>query len=233
MADIFSNRPGVVAVLNTGGIDDNPFRVTLDGFSQNGAQSGVIFTEMAIQRAGNYQFLHTLNDLVYVYSFGERIGQIRASGMLFAQLCNGVGGLSTLLAYYEANRLEARPDPVSIIIGTSDAGRFRGFLVELNVDVARPDARLAQFGMQFQALPSSSASGSGGGFFGGGGGNGSGGGGGGAGPGALAAAGAAGLAGAALGAIGAPASAVGATEGDFASGGMGGIPGGMGSPGGF
>jgi hypothetical protein len=151
MADLFNNQPGVVAVLDTDGGDDNPFRVTLDDFPQIGAQSGVIFTELAIQRHGSFQFMHTLRDLVYVYSFGERVGQIRASGMAFARMCSGIEGLSTVMDYYENNRLERRADPISIVVGTTS--RFRGFLTELNTDIARPEARLAQFGMQFHALP--------------------------------------------------------------------------------
>jgi hypothetical protein len=152
MADLFNNQPGVVAVLDTDGGDDNPFRVTLDDFPQIGAQSGVIFTELAIQRHGSFQFMHTLRDLVYVYSFGERVGQIRASGMAFARMCSGIEGLSTVMDYYENNRLERRADPISIVVGTTS--RFRGFLTELNTDIARPEARLAQFGLQFLALPS-------------------------------------------------------------------------------
>jgi hypothetical protein len=156
MADIFTNVPGVVTVLATNA-GDNPFRMTIDGFPEDGSQSGIIITELAIQRHGNFQFLHTLKDLVYVYSFGERIGSIRASGLAFAQLCNGTEGLPAVLEYYENNRLEARVDPISIVIGTSASGRFRGFLTELNADVSRPEARIAQFGLQFHALPSAKA----------------------------------------------------------------------------
>jgi hypothetical protein len=155
MAEIFNNRPGIVTVLNTTTDDENPFRLTIDGFNAAGGAGGVILCELAVQRAGNYQFLHTLKDLIYVYSFGERIGQLRTSGMAFTRLCQGGTGVEALLAYYEANRLEARADPISIAIGTSNNGRFRGFLTELNVDISRPEARLVQFGMQFHALPSS------------------------------------------------------------------------------
>jgi hypothetical protein len=162
MADIFNNEPGVVVVLDTGGGNgDNPFRLAIDDFPQDGS-SGLIVTELAVQRHGNFQFLHTLKDLVYVYSFGERIGQIRASGLCFASMCNGPsdGGLPTLLDYYETHRLEMRSQPISIAVGTSNNGRFRGFLCELNFDVARPEARLAQFGLQFHALPSAKGGGS-------------------------------------------------------------------------
>jgi hypothetical protein len=154
MAELFNNRPGIVTVVDTNSGDDNPFRLTIDGFPESGATGGVILTELAIQRAGNYQFMHTLVDLVYVYSFGERIGQLRANGIAFARLCNGSQGLGTVLAYYEANRLENQPDPISIAIGTGTDGRFRGFLTEINVDVTRPESMLAQFGLQFHSLPS-------------------------------------------------------------------------------
>lgn len=165
MAELFNNKPGAVAVLATNYTDDNPFRLTIDGFPRTGQSGGLILTELAVHRAGNYQFLHTLKDLVYVYSFGERMGQLRASGMCFSRMCRGStqDGLSTLLSFYEANRLEMKPDPISIIIGTSAAGRFRGFLTEMNVEVSRPDARLSQFGLSFHALPSTQSGGGGGG----------------------------------------------------------------------
>jgi hypothetical protein len=155
MADLFNNEPGVVVALDTGDGGDNPFRVAIDDFPPDG-RAGLIVTELAIQRHGNFQFLHTLKDLVYVYSFGERIGMIRASGLAFASMCEGstTGGLPVLLDYYEGHRLEMQSRPISIAIGTSNNGRFRGFLCEMNVDVARPEARLAQFGLQFHVLPS-------------------------------------------------------------------------------
>jgi hypothetical protein len=211
MAELFNNRPGVVVAINAGGLD-NPFRITIDGFPAAGIQAGLIVTELAVQRHSNFQFLHTLRDLVYVYSFGERIGQIRASGMAFAQACyGGSQGLASVLAYYEGYRLEAQPDPISIVIGTTGYGRFRGFLTELNADVSRPEAMLAQFGLQFHTLPSAQNTGGwyGGGFFGGGFGGGGGGGGRGSSPGMT------------LG-------------GGGGGGGLGGPPvGGLGSPGGF
>jgi hypothetical protein len=153
MPDIFNNQPGVVVALKTDEGTPNPFRVAVDGFAIDGSQFGVIVTELAIQLHGNYQFLHTLKDLIYVYSFGPRIGQIRLNGIAFAQLCGGTLGLKQVIGYYEANCLDNRATPISLTIGTDTSGRFRGFLTELNFDVTRPESQLAQFGWQFHALP--------------------------------------------------------------------------------
>jgi hypothetical protein len=154
MAEIFSNQPGVVAVLGGGGMGNNPLRLSIEGFPETGQQGGAVLTELGIERNGNFQALHSLQDLVYVFSFGERIGTIRAAGLAFARTCADVEGLKTVLEYYEANRLEQRARPISIVIGASNAGRFRGFLTALRVDVARPEARISQFGLQFITLPS-------------------------------------------------------------------------------
>lgn len=154
MADIFSNVPGVVAVVGTRGAD-NPLRVSIEDFPETGMQGGAAVTEVAFGRNGNYQFLHTMQDVVHAYSFGERIGEFRAAGLALARACDGVEGLTTVLEYYEQNRLELRSRPISVVIGTSGAGRFRGFLTGVHVDVARPESAVAQFGLQFHTLPSS------------------------------------------------------------------------------
>lgn len=158
MADLFSNQPGVVTVVG-GGEADNPLRVAIDDFPETGQQGGAALTEVAVERNGNFQVLHTMQDLVHVYSFGERVGNIRAAGLAFARTCAGIEGLTTVLEYYERNRLEARSRPVSIVIGTSGAGRFRGFLTAVHADIARPESAVAQFGFQFLMLPSSRAGG--------------------------------------------------------------------------
>jgi hypothetical protein len=154
MADIFSNLPGIVAVVGARGAN-NPLRISIDDFPETGQQGGAVLTEIAVNRNGNYQFLHTMQDVVHVYSFGERIGDFRAAGLALARTCDGVEGLTTVLEYYEQNRLERRSRPISLVIGTSGSGRFRGFLTGVHVDIARPEAAVTQFGLQFHTLPSS------------------------------------------------------------------------------
>jgi hypothetical protein len=76
LAELFNNKPGIIMALTADDKEDNPFRMVIEDFPENGAEQGVIITELAVQRHGNFQFMHTLKDLIYVYSFGERIGQM-------------------------------------------------------------------------------------------------------------------------------------------------------------
>ena len=58
-------------------------------------------TGFALEVGGNYQFLHTLNDLVYFYSFGDRVGELNITGMAFIRRsCNTGFGTSTTLPSY-------------------------------------------------------------------------------------------------------------------------------------
>jgi hypothetical protein len=155
MAELFNNQPGkVIALTGPTIMADNPFRVLIGYFPEDATKSGILLTELAIQRHGNYQMLHTLKDLVYVYSFGERVGQIRASGLAFTQACDDFEGVLNLTDYYENNRLENRSEPLSIVFGNGSNSQFRSFLVEMNISIAQPELRIAQFGLQFITLPS-------------------------------------------------------------------------------
>lgn len=46
-----------------------------------------IITRIGVSHAGNYQFLHTLGNSVYIYTFGDRMGQVTVHGLSFAKQC--------------------------------------------------------------------------------------------------------------------------------------------------
>lgn len=155
MASIFENRPGrAVAVTDT---DDTPLALRLDAW---GGYAGfkAIITEVAVGLDGNYQFLHTLKDKIYIYVFGDRISQIRIAGLAFADTCPGGGpsGFELVLGFYQANRVANRATPSQIQIGTSAAGHFQGYLTNFKGDVFKPEARVTQFGLIYHVFPESS-----------------------------------------------------------------------------
>jgi hypothetical protein len=157
LALIFASQPGHAAVL----VDptDSPLPIVFDEWGGVAATKSLI-TEMAIVRDGNYQFVHTLRDLIYVYAFGERIGSLRIAGISFAGGCGdntNVSGIENVLAFYEANRIGNRNTPMTVGIGTTDAGRFSGFLTRLQVGISRPEARLAQFAFELSTIPRGSS----------------------------------------------------------------------------
>lgn len=164
MPTVFVTRPGFAIRLP----EDIPsaMLLTVGGAGGNLATSNVgsfathksVITELAIQQQGNYQFLHSLQDLIYVYVFGERIGEIRIAGLSFAGTCAGgvaspgMTGIEHILQYYDQSRISATGQPYQIVIGATGQGRARGFLVDINVHVDRPEARLARFGLRFKAF---------------------------------------------------------------------------------
>jgi hypothetical protein len=164
LAAIFASAPGTVSVLDGDGMTGLP--VAIDGLA--GAwypPFKAIITSVSIALDGNYQFTHTLDDVIYVYAFGDRISQLRIDGMAFTSNCNeagGTGGIEAILDAYAANRIAARDEPIQIQIGTSVSGRFRGYLTGLRNDIARPDERIGTFSFLFHIIPNNAGSASGG-----------------------------------------------------------------------
>ena len=88
-SSVFSECDGVVSRLFTACFDDSLlFRISFDG-----EQIYLPVTGFALEMGGNYQFLHTVSDFIYFYSFGDRIGELSVTGMAFIRRsCNtGVG----------------------------------------------------------------------------------------------------------------------------------------------
>lgn len=116
-----------------------------------------IITRIGLSAAGNFQFLHTVGNDVYVYVFGDRMGQIVLHGLSFAQACPGEKtatarhGFELLYQWYVANRIAARKSTVTAIIGASTG--FEGFVTALNGDVQDSLHRTIQFQMTIATLP--------------------------------------------------------------------------------
>jgi len=124
------------------------FRITV-----NGAGIGVPVTGFALELQGNYQFLHTVNEFIYLYVFGDRIGELVLTGMgFFGDVCPGTlgAGVCELLDFYKENRVAKRPDPVSVSMG--DCGTFLAFLTGMRIEIAKPETSVAQWVLRFNVL---------------------------------------------------------------------------------
>ena len=67
-----------------------------------------IITNIQVASQGNFQFLHTLGGNIFVYVFGDRIGQLSMSGLSFESTCEEPGGtigIERVFAYYNANQI--------------------------------------------------------------------------------------------------------------------------------
>lgn len=146
-------------VGGTFGIGTNPFNS--------------IITRIGVSAAGNYQFLHTIGNDVYVYVFGDRMGDITLHGLSFATGCipgqrgqfPGVQattatiptgqppqhGFELLFDWYTANRIAATPVPATVRIGSKTT--FKGFITGCTGDVADSKTRTIQFQITISLLP--------------------------------------------------------------------------------
>jgi len=128
-----------------------------------------IITRIGLSAAGNFQFLHTVGNDVYVYVFGDRMGQIVLHGLSFAQACpqavrgaqntqqafigaqDSKHGFQLLYEWYKRNRIAARKLPITATIGLDSS--FEGFLTALSGDVQDPLHRTIQFQLTLATLP--------------------------------------------------------------------------------
>ncbi len=112
-----------------------------------------IITQLGIRSQSNVQFLQTLRNFVYVYSFGERMGDIVIGGLAMPGDCaftDPTSGLERVLSYYAGNRLSTQGDPVAIAIGANIT--YAGFLIGFEANVNDPRFGLAQFSLAFKHL---------------------------------------------------------------------------------
>ena len=151
MPTVFSVRPGYALAIKDKAAVGAPIRLDLDdwgGFEQRTA----ILTGISVAKAGNYQFLHTLRGFIYVYVFGERIGDLILSGITFTGKCPGGGqtGFDGVIDYYNQNAISFRADPIGVEIGSSG---FLAFLTAAKIDIINPKAGLGQFTLKMNAVP--------------------------------------------------------------------------------
>ena len=146
----FSTMPGYVARTDDPESGGTVGIVTVPGLGS----TKVCITRVNISENTNFQFLHTLGNFIYIYVFGDRIGQIGISGLAFHQECpNGAGqiGLEEVMAFYKQNKLSKNPSPIKITIGTGTS--FEAFLTNAHYDVVDPKAKICQFDLVFALVP--------------------------------------------------------------------------------
>ena len=150
MPIMFSGEPGRVALVPTGFVSAAS-SVSLSGWGGFN-QFRSIITRVATNERGNFQFLHTLGKVIFVYTFGDRVGDILVSGMAFSGGCGGDGlGIEAVHRFYRQNRIAVRPTPLTITIGTGTT--LVGYLVGLSTDVANAELRIYQFNMTLSLIP--------------------------------------------------------------------------------
>ena len=147
MAVVFtSQNEGSVIVLSFGRA--SPATLRIEGLESN----NVIITTFVLDQAANAQFRPTLQDSIYVYSFGDRMGQLNISGVAFHKTCKDqspFSGMKDIIQYYNSKAVSQNVKPVFISFG---AFSVRCFLVGYHFSSLDPKLNLVQFELSF-AIP--------------------------------------------------------------------------------
>jgi hypothetical protein len=166
MKQVFTPCTGAVMVPRPGCQNSDFLIINIDGADFT---SEFIVTGLSLEMAGNYQFLHTVNDFVYFYAFGDRVGTLNVTGVSFIKRCDSTyGGQpkagSAFLAvynYYMQNRSSQREkgQALSITITSPDGAQtFFGFLVGMRIEAtAAESGPIGYWTMRFDVLPQKTA----------------------------------------------------------------------------
>jgi hypothetical protein len=144
--DLFACRRGTVVTMK--GCEGLPGKLVLQGFENPVA---ALIESPTVRHDVNIQFMPSLDDAVYAYVFGDKMGQVTIRGVAFAGLCTGSGsGLKELDDYYKNHRASQREDVVAVTIGNVTQS---GFLTGMVITSRDPKFMLLDFEMTINTLP--------------------------------------------------------------------------------
>lgn len=165
MPVIMTPCAGAVQVARTCGGGGEFLTITVSAAGGDGAQAfdGIV-TGMSLNLAGNYQFMHTLKDLIYVYAFGDRIGDLTISGLGFLNPCAAPGAdvparmrLFNQYNYFDRlNKKEGVAAPLDITITASgqqnQSINLSGVLIAARIDVVEENGIMGYWSLNFKVV---------------------------------------------------------------------------------
>lgn len=133
MAEIFKTSPGTVVIFGDQKVVPGRIRFSDPAFPEGSVP--ILVSGADYNQATNQQFQNSMDGAVYIYVFGDRMGDIQIRGVIFPELCAGgsggsKNGLKELFQFYAQNRASSRQDPVIVEAG---GDRIRGFLTAVRV----------------------------------------------------------------------------------------------------
>lgn len=154
---VFTPCTGAVEVTRQECKDSDFLIITIDGKSFT---NEFVLQGVTLEMSGNYQFLHTVNDFVYFYSFGDRVGMLTVNGIGFLKTCDGAkegAKIFQVYKYYNENKAVERGGKALKIVLTAPSGdpiRLHGFLTGMKLDVNQSDTGpIGYWTLRFEVLP--------------------------------------------------------------------------------
>lgn len=149
---LFQTRPGQVVKLDDPALSCSANFLSLNPDIAFESERSIV-TRLTVSQQVNVQFLHTLGSLIYIYVFGDRMGQVNLSGLSFVCDCDDGSadiGAEMMLLWYKRHRASKRAEPCRVTIGKTV---IEGFVTSFVEDVVDPSLRLVQWGVTMASLP--------------------------------------------------------------------------------
>ena len=156
---IFTGKQGTVSVIEPeAGQASTPFVIRFDGAAVDNDLIRGILTNVSMSQETNVQFMHSLRDTIFVNVFGNRIGQMTVSGILFlSDVCFAGAGVDSsppfqkFYEFYTNNNVVGKAAPINVQVGNNVT--FKAFLLSFNFSVADAQTSLGQFTMNLALVP--------------------------------------------------------------------------------
>lgn len=165
--DIFISSPGSV-MQGSVSEKDKVLTITITA-DRGGGNNNVVFssnegafgtmasvvTGINLNEECNVQFMPSLRNTHYIYTFGEKIGQMSVSGICFLVGCANSAtaaattGFHRVYEFYQAYRISTYNYPLTLTL-TSVGGKtvvFKCFLCSLNQSITDPRQMLGSFNL--------------------------------------------------------------------------------------
>lgn len=149
MAIIYSASAGRVVAVQGNSL---PLRLDFTNWQRFPAFNAIT-TSIGFAGQGGHQVSHSLQDMIYVYTFNERAGRMHIGGLAFAGSCENenVVGLDAVQDYYDANSITAREQPIRVSIGNTTA--FDAFMTGISHNISDASSLVDQFSLNFFYVP--------------------------------------------------------------------------------
>jgi hypothetical protein len=148
----FTPCAGAVAIIKPKNCTGAIFKIKFGGVK--GGQLTAPTSGFALELNGNYQFLHTVNDFIYVYAFGDRVGELTVSGFGFVKPCPGADSakICNVYDFYQKNRIKEN-GKMSVTIGDCANSTFWAFLTGMRLELQDPQTLVGQWSLRFNIVP--------------------------------------------------------------------------------
>jgi hypothetical protein len=156
MTNVYVTRAGHVGIIRGEGTMPGSVEIMSSDGTRFASLTRVIITAIGYNQTVNAQFLQTLDNAIYIYSFGDRVGEVQIQGLAFAGLScsqdNG-SGVVDILEYYKNYRLSKTGLPIRVAIGTEV---IKGYLMGCRVNTQSAETGTYSWALELAAIPDQS-----------------------------------------------------------------------------